>query len=49
MLWTLLVALLMLWALGFGVFHIAGDLIHLVLVLAAIVLIYQLMTGRRVG
>jgi len=49
MLWTLLVALLAIWALGFGIFHIAGDLIHLILVIAAIVLIYQLMTGRRAG
>ncbi len=48
MLWTILVVLLVLWALGFGVFHIGGALIHLVLVIALIVLVLQLLTGRRV-
>jgi hypothetical protein len=35
-----------LWILGFS-FHIAGSLIHLVLVIAVVVLIIQLITGRR--
>jgi hypothetical protein len=48
MLWTILVILLVMWALGFGVFHIAGGLIHLVLVVALVVLVIQLLTGRRV-
>jgi uncharacterized membrane protein YtjA (UPF0391 family) len=48
MLWTILVILLVMWALGFGVFHIAGGLIHLVLLVALIVLVIQLLTGRRV-
>jgi hypothetical protein len=39
--------LLVLWLLGFT-FHIAGGLIHLLLVLALIVLIFNLVTGRRV-
>ena len=47
MLWTLLLILLIMWALGFG-FHIAGGLIHLILVVALIVLVVQLVTGRRV-
>lgn len=46
MLWTILVVLLVLWLLGFG-FHIGGSLIHLLLVLAVIVLVVQLITGRR--
>ncbi len=46
MLWTLFVVLLVLWMLGFG-FHVAGGLIHLLLVVALVVLVYNLMTGRR--
>ncbi len=46
MLWTVFVILLILWILGFS-FHIAGSLIHLVLVIAVVVLIIQLITGRR--
>lgn len=46
MLWTVFVVLLLLWILGFS-FHIAGSLIHLVLVVAVVVLIIQLITGRR--
>jgi hypothetical protein len=48
MLWALIVVLFVLWILGFAVFHIAGGLIHLLLVIAVIVLIYQFVTGRRV-
>jgi hypothetical protein len=44
--WLLIVALLVLWALGFFAFNVGG-LIHLVLVLAVIALVYQLVTGRR--
>jgi hypothetical protein len=46
MLWTIFVVLLVLWILGFSL-HIAGGLIHLILVLAVIMLIYNLITGRR--
>ena len=46
MLWSLLVLLLILWVLGFS-FHIAGGLIHLLLVVALVVLVFQLITGRR--
>lgn len=45
MLWTLFVVLLVLWLLGFS-FHIAGGLIHLLLVVALIVLVINLFTGR---
>jgi hypothetical protein len=46
MLWTLFVILLILWLLGFS-FHVAGSLIHLLLVIALIVLVVNLVTGRR--
>ena len=47
MLWTILVILLVLWVLGFLVFHVAGGLVHLLLVIAAVVLIVRLLQGRR--
>ena len=46
MLWTIIVILFILWLLGFTL-HIGGGLIHILLVLAVIVLIYNLITGRR--
>ena len=46
MLWTILVVLLILWLLGFS-FHIAGSLIHLLLVIAVVVLVINLISGRR--
>ena len=46
MLWTILVILLILWLLGF-IGHVGGSFIHLLLVVAVIVLIYNLLTGRR--
>jgi hypothetical protein len=48
MLWTIFVIVLVLWLLGFS-FHIAGSLIHLLLVVALIVLIFNLLSGRRSG
>jgi uncharacterized membrane protein YtjA (UPF0391 family) len=48
MLWTIFVILLVLWLLGFS-FHIAGSLIHLLLVVALIVLVINLISGRRSG
>jgi hypothetical protein len=48
MLWTIVVILLALWAVGFLVLHIGGALIHLLLLVAAVVLVYRLVTGRRV-
>lgn len=47
MLWTIAVILFILWLLGFLVFHVAGGLIHLLLVLAIIVVLFRLFTGRR--
>jgi hypothetical protein len=46
MLWTIFAILLVLWLLGFS-FHIAGSLIHLLLVVAVIVLLFNLISGRR--
>jgi Family of unknown function (DUF5670) len=46
MLWTVFVIVLLLWLLGWG-FHIAGSLIHLLLVVALVVVVIQLITGRR--
>jgi hypothetical protein len=47
MLWTIAVILVILWLLGFLAFHVGGGLIHILLVLAVIVIIWQLVTGRR--
>lgn len=46
MLWTILVILLVLWLLGF-VGHVGGGMIHILLVIAAIVLVINLVSGRR--
>ena len=46
MLWTIFVILLVLWLLGFSL-HIAGGLIHILLVVAVIVLLFNLISGRR--
>jgi uncharacterized membrane protein YtjA (UPF0391 family) len=46
MLW-LAIVLLVAWVLGFAVFHVAGGLIHLLLVIAVVVFLYNLITGRR--
>ncbi len=48
MLWTVFVVLLVLWLLGFS-FHVAGGLIHLLLVVALVVLVINLLSGRRVA
>ncbi len=44
-LWTVFVILIILWALGFFVAHL-GSIIYILLVLALIVLVYNLVTGR---
>lgn len=50
MLWTIILILLVLWALGFGFAgQSLGALVHLLLVVAVIVLIIQLIQGRRVS
>ena len=47
MLWTIAVILLALWALGL-VFKVASGLIHILLVIALVVVVYRLISGRRV-
>jgi Family of unknown function (DUF5670) len=47
MLWALVVVLVILWLVGFVVVHISSGLIHLLLVAAVIVLIYNLFVGSR--
>lgn len=48
MLYTLAAILLVLWLLGFFAFHVGGNLIHILLVVALVVVIWNLVTGRRV-
>jgi Family of unknown function (DUF5670) len=48
MLWTIFVVLLIMWLLGFSL-HVAGGLIHLLLVIALVVLVINLLSGRRVA
>jgi hypothetical protein len=47
MLWTIVVILLILWLLGFTM-HVAGGLIHVLLVIALVVIVLRLLTGSRV-
>jgi Family of unknown function (DUF5670) len=46
MLWTIFVVILVLWLLGFSM-HVGGSLIHILLVVAVAVLIFNLISGRR--
>ena len=48
MLWTVLLILLLMWALGLG-FGVAGNLIHILLVVALVVVVVNLLQGRRVA
>jgi len=47
MLYTIAIVLLVLWALGFLAFHVGGGLIHALIVLAVILLLVQMFSGRR--
>jgi hypothetical protein len=47
MLWTIFVILLVLWLLGVVTSYTLGGFIHLLLVIALVVLLIQLITGRR--
>ena len=46
MLWTIAVILIVAWLLGFTTFH-AGGLIHILLVIAVVVVLVRIITGRR--
>ena len=47
MLWTLVAVFLILWLLGFSL-SIGGSLIHALLVIALVLIVVNLVTGRRV-
>jgi hypothetical protein len=47
MLWTIVAVLLVLWLLGFAL-NVVGSLIHALLVIALVVILMRLLTGRRV-
>jgi len=47
MLWTVVVVLLILWLLGFTM-HVGGGIIHLLLVIALVVVVFQLLSGRKI-
>jgi len=47
MLWTVVVLLLILWLLGFTM-NLAGGLIHILLVIALVVVVFRLLSGRRI-
>lgn len=49
MLYTIAIVLLVLWALGFLAFHIGGGLIHALIVIAVILVLFQLLSGRRLA
>ena len=49
MLWTIAIILVALWALGLISGVAAGGVIHVLLVIALIVIVLQLLSGRRVG
>jgi hypothetical protein len=46
MLWAIVAILLIMWLLGIG-FHIAGGLVHILLVIALVVIVVNLLSGRR--
>jgi uncharacterized protein DUF5670 len=48
MIWTVLAILLILWLLGFSL-HVGGGLIHLLLVVAVVVVLFNLITRRRIA
>jgi hypothetical protein len=47
MLWTVIVILAVLWLLGMVTAYTAGGLIHILLVIAVVVFLYNIITGRR--
>ena len=47
MLWTIIFVLLVLWLLGFAL-DVAGGLIHVLLVVALVIVVLRLITGRKV-
>ncbi len=48
MLETIIIILVVLWALGFFAFHVGGGLIHALIVIALIILVVRLLKGRKI-
>lgn len=48
LLWFIIIILVILWLLGFVAFPVGGNLIHILLVIALILVVYRLATGRKV-
>lgn len=48
MLETIVIVLVVLWALGFFAFHVGGGLIHALIVIALVILIVRLLKGRKI-
>ncbi len=48
MLWTILVILVVLWLLGVVTSYTLGGFIHILLVVAVVILVFRLLSGRRV-
>lgn len=48
MLWGIVAVLLILWLLGFSM-KVAGGLVHVLLVVAVVVVLFNLLSGRRLG
>lgn len=46
LLWTIIVVLFVLWLIGFAM-HFAGGLIHILLIIALVLIVINLLTGRR--
>ena len=46
LLWAIIVILVVVWLLGWLAFHVGGGLIHLIIVVAVILLVINLLTGR---
>jgi len=49
MLWTIFVVLLALWFLGLVTSYTFGGFVHILLVIAVVVLVFQLISGRRIA
>ena len=47
MVWTIVVILLVLWALGMVTSYTLGGVVHLLLVIALVVIVFQFISGRR--
>lgn len=47
LIWIIAIVLVVLWLLGFS-FHVGGNIIHILLVIALILVVWRLVTGRRV-